>query len=89
MALTINKTEIDNFGLSQTLPSAYCKVCFISGDKTNINFKIDVMNTAKDFVYLQKSYSFTPSVANGSSNFIEQAYVYLKTLPEYTGATDC
>jgi len=34
-----------------------------------------------------KSYSFPPSM--DGRNFIAQSYEYLKTLPEFAGATDC
>jgi len=32
---------------------------------------------------------FTPSVSDGSTNFIQQGYEYLKTLPEFADAVDC
>jgi hypothetical protein len=34
-------------------------------------------------------YSFVPSVAAKSTNFVAQAYEYLKSLPEFENATDC
>jgi hypothetical protein len=34
-----------------------------------------------------KRYSFAPNLTG--KNFIAQAYDYLKTLPEFAGATDC
>jgi hypothetical protein len=34
-----------------------------------------------------KRYSFAPKL--DGRNFIAQAYEYLKTLPEFAGATDC
>ena len=45
-------------------------------------------------LYMQNSeqletgfYSFTPNL--DGQNFIAQAYNHLKTLPEFSGATDC
>jgi hypothetical protein len=35
----------------------------------------------------EKEYFYVPNM-NGS-NFIKQAYEYIKTLPEFEGATDC
>jgi len=55
--------------------SAIANVVFHSADKT---IGLDT-----------KQYIFTPSVATGATNFIEQAYVYLKTLPDFAGFTDC
>jgi hypothetical protein len=39
------------------------------------------------FDYLE--YKFFPDVTTGSVNFAQQAYEYLKTLPEFSDATDC
>jgi hypothetical protein len=33
-------------------------------------------------------YDFSPSVEDGSENFIKQGYEHLKGLPEFTGAVD-
>jgi hypothetical protein len=66
--------------------NAYIKVVSISGGKDQLRVSVGFSEGAKEFV---KNYSFTPSVANGSANFIAQAYEHLKTLPEFSGATDC
>ena len=66
--------------------SAVCKVTAIRGNKTELEFDVLFANDINEF---QKSYFFQPSVADGSDNFIKQAYLYLKTLPEFSGAEDC
>ena len=65
---------------------AYIKVVSISGGKEQLRVSVGFSEGNKEFV---KNYSFTPSVVNGSANFIAQSYEHLKTLPEFSGATDC
>lgn len=66
--------------------SAVCKVTAIRGNKTELEFDVSHTNDTNQF---HRSYSFQPSVAEGSTNFIKQAYLHLKTLPEFSGAEDC
>lgn len=65
---------------------AYVKVISITGDKNqiaaNVNFKGDTQQ-------FNRQYLIPVSVENGSTNFIAQAYAHLKTLPEFSNATDC
>ena len=46
-------------------------------------------DSSKEQVIEYKQYTFIPSVADGSANFIQQGYEYLKTLPEFADAVDC
>jgi hypothetical protein len=46
-----------------------------------------VQNQEIDSVFDSCVYNFVPSLEG--ANFIAQAYEYLKTLPEFKGATDC
>lgn len=66
--------------------NAYIKVVAISGGKEQLRVSVGFSEGVKEFV---KNYSFAPSFANGSTNFIAQAYMHLKTLPEFAGASDC
>jgi hypothetical protein len=66
--------------------SAYVKVNSVSGNKSQII--ADVCFTG-DKVQFVKHYSIPVSVESGASNFIEQVYKHLKTLPEFAGAEDC
>jgi hypothetical protein len=66
--------------------AAVCKVSSINGNKTRLTFKVSHIGDVASF---DRSYSFEPSVADGAENFIKQAYLYLKTLPEFSGAKDC
>jgi len=77
--------QID-FGIQKTTFLAVCKVLSVQGNKDQINIDIVIQG---DAVSYKCQYAFAPSVADGSSNFIRQAYIYLKTLPEFAGAEDC
>jgi hypothetical protein len=65
--------------------SAYIKVIGIDGDKSKINAIVSFKGDTQQFT---KQYQVPVSVDAGSANFIAQAYEYLKTLPEFAGATD-
>jgi hypothetical protein len=73
-------------GIEKATFAAVCKITSISGNKTRLN--VSVLHVG-DVARFDRSYSFEPSVAEGSENFIKQAYLYLKTLPEFSGAEDC
>jgi hypothetical protein len=77
------------FGFDNELLSrgAYHKIIKISGDKEGINFVLSISNGENHLE--SKEYTFKPSVEDGSTNFIRQGYLYLKSLPEYENAEDC
>jgi hypothetical protein len=54
----------------------------------NIYKDVSSKSSNPNLVIDSKSFSFTPSIADGADNFIMQAYTYLKTLDEYDGYTD-
>ena len=89
MALKQTFQTEDNFGHPVTLTDTYCRVSRIVGDKALMHFNIEVLNAEKNRVFMEKPYSFTPSVAEDAANFIAQAYEHLKTLDEYAGAVNC
>jgi len=73
-------------GIEKVTFVAVCKITSISGSKNLLDFNV---NHIGDRAAFERSYSFEPSVADDSENFIKQAYLYLKTLPEFSGAEDC
>jgi len=73
-------------GIEKVTFVAVCKVTSVTGGKDGLT--INVFHTG-DVAKYERSYSFEPSVADGSPNFIKQAYLHLKTLPEFAGAEDC
>ena len=75
-----------NFGNQKVLLSSYIKVLSLSGDKEQMLVTVNFKSSNNTF---NKNYKFAVSVDATSKNFIAQAYDYLKTLPEFEGATDC
>lgn len=73
-------------GVKKTTFSAICKVISVHGGKNKLSVNV---SHSSDEATFDRLYSFEPSVADSSPNFIKQAYLYLKTLPEFSGAEDC
>lgn len=86
LTTTITKTQ-EHFTGELVCESAYCKVGGISGNKDSILFILNTYNSQGGKVLFNSEYSFTPDLDD--SNFIKQAYEYLKTLPEFANAVDC
>jgi hypothetical protein len=62
------------------------RVVEISGNKTEVNARVVFTGETLKF---EKSYVVPVSIENGAPNFICQAYLYLKTLPEFDNCEDC
>jgi len=88
MALQKTITLIDNFDIEVSIANCYIKVTDIKGNKGIMSFMVDYHKASDQGSIHQKRFTFTPSVSDGSANFIKQAYEHLKTLPEFAGATD-
>jgi hypothetical protein len=73
-------------GKSKLAIAAYIKVQNVSGNKNSLNATVIFTD---DTIQFSKNYSFSASVADGSPNFIKQAYEYLKTLSEFENSEDC
>lgn len=77
---------------SETVKDAYWCITHIKGDKSRIKIIISIYRNgtkqAEDFLGVAE-YNFTPNVDLGSTNFIQQGYEYLKTMPEFSDAVDC
>lgn len=85
--MALQKTiTIDFKGTSVDFADAYLKVGMIEGDKNMVRFDLLVYRAANGRVVERRKYNFAPDM-NGD-NFIAQAYQHLKTLSEYSGATD-
>jgi len=87
MALQKNITLKTNFGTDAEFINAYVRVDSVKVEK---NFAQALVQTHKEKdgqVLEQKGYSFEYNL-NGL-NPIAQTYVHLKSLSEFSGATDC
>ena len=88
MALQLSLIETrEQFSGQLVFDDAYWKLNQISGTKNKITFFVQVQGSKGGPVLALKEYSFVPDMDGG--NFIKQAYQFLKTLPEFSDATDC
>jgi len=78
---------VDGFEGTLSVTDAYWKIISVSGSKDQLD--VTVQATSDDKQVDSFSAYFVPSVAEDSENFIRQAYMYLKTLPQFDGAEDC
>lgn len=86
MALQKTVTLTSNFGEEQTFNNAYIKVARVSGTKTSVSAVVEIRKEADGKLLHSESHVFEPSMS--ADNFIKQAYQHVKTLPDYSGATD-
>jgi hypothetical protein len=70
-----------------TTQPLYIKVVAVSGDKAMIRASVTFTDETANEQLLCKDYNFAPNMDGG--NFISQAYLHLKSLPEFAGAADC
>lgn len=90
MQVPVTITKKSSFGVVSEengfvdMPNTYIKVERVNGSKDFVT--ADVTMTA-DGVRQMVHYKFKPDL--DGANFIKQAYLHLKTLPEFSGAVDC
>jgi hypothetical protein len=87
MALQLSIALMDNFGESITFNDAYVKVARIEATNSTAAIYVTVMRSAIGPVLENRMHWFVPDLSG--ENHIRQAYLYLKTLPEFASATDC
>lgn len=91
--MAITKTIETDSGL--TVENAYIRIGNYNGTKENFIFNINFYKNkqayeeGKEIITASKQYSFQPSYSSGAENFIKQAYLFLKTLHDYSDAEDC
>jgi hypothetical protein len=92
--MALSKTiEFTPVGFTQPaiLQNAYIRVESVNGGKNSLSASV-VVYSKKDAEMLAAqnlSFAFAPKVGPNADDFIAQAYEHLKTLPEFSGATDC
>lgn len=87
MALFKTLELVDNFNVTVNIQNAYIKVVTVNGNKDLLFANVTAYKEKDGQTLTNKSYEFTPDLAG--RNFFAQAYEYLKTLPEFSNATDC
>jgi hypothetical protein len=75
------------YGTQVTLPDMYVRVSSVSGTKSLVSMSVTLSADAQAISVHSMGFTFVPDLAG--PNFIAQAYLHLKTLPEFAGATDC
>lgn len=74
------------YGQDVTIKDAYLKVINVAGNKNNLQIVVGVFDKKDGGLVEKINSAFVPNLED---NFIKQAYRHLKTLPEFSGATDC
>lgn len=87
--MALKKLEVVNLKIVGNLNvNCYIKVNSISGGKDGLLAQVLFTKDSSSGEFVKSSeHAFTPNL--DGQNFIAQAYNYLKTLPEFAGATDC
>lgn len=84
--MALKKTIQTQYGID--VKDAYCKVSSLSIiDKAKIGFSISCYANTDSYPITSKQYICDYDI-NGE-NPIKQAYLHLKTLPEFADAVDC
>jgi hypothetical protein len=86
MALQKNHT-LTIAGKQFVFTNAYIKVDQQEGTKEKMRFAVNYTAEKNGEIIERKVYEFVPNL-NGE-NFIKQAYLHLKSLPEFADAVDC
>jgi len=87
MALTKSFKKVDNFGIEVDLSNCYIKVVAVNSTKDEAQMSVNVMQSQDGSSYFAETHKFVLDL--DGSNPIKQGYLFLKTLPEFAGATDC
>jgi hypothetical protein len=87
MALQKNIKLKDNFEIEVEFNDAYIKVENVECTKSKIKYSIFIMKSKDGFLLSHKF----DEIENNLEGFnpIKQAYLHLKTLPEFADAVDC
>jgi len=87
MALLTTTKRIIPFAGELTLP-VYCRICEIRGTMKSMAAQVEMLHNSSSGEEVScTTFSFMP--VDSSDNLIRQAYLHLKTLPEFADAVDC
>ncbi|MFB1098181.1 hypothetical protein [Terribacillus sp. JSM ZJ617] len=75
------------------VPNAYIRISTLEGNKEQLTIKVMSYVSRQGYLdgvmyVLVQTFTFKPSVAIGSENFIRQGYEYIKKLPEFEKSSD-
>jgi hypothetical protein len=86
MALRKNVT-VTVYGKQIEFSDAYIKIDAVQGNKETMSALVVFLDNQDGAKCYENTYSFAHLLED--KNVIQQAYNYLKTLPEFYGAEDC
>ncbi len=86
MALSITLNALTQYG-AVTVPECYVKVADVTVSKTEAEARVTFLQDSEGGHLQKLHYVFPYNIAG--DNPIKQAYLYLKTLPEFSDAEDC
>lgn len=87
MALQATLTKLSNFGQETELKNLYIKVISTYVTKQEVKATVTARASVDGNALFTESHSFALDLEG--PNPIKQAYLHLKTLPEFADATDC
>lgn len=70
-----------------TVTDGYLRIAELSGDKNRISFVLAYQSAQGQEAVKHDSFNFAPDL--DGSNFIQQGYEYLKSLPGFEFSVDC
>jgi hypothetical protein len=86
--MALQKTlKINTFGKDIEFQNSYIKVDQVISTKNISQVIVEAYDEKKENKIQNFYYKFIPNL--DGDNFIKQAYLHLKTLPEFAGAVDC
>jgi hypothetical protein len=88
MALQKDMELENNFGEKSFIKNCYIKVEAVRVSKARCFATVAIFKEDKDWRLVSNEIAFDGDFSESSSNNIRQAYVYIKTLPEYSNAID-
>jgi methionyl-tRNA formyltransferase len=87
MALQKNIKLTDNFGIEVEIKNSYIKIPKVECTKNQMNYFVEIKKESNEIPFVSQTKTFDYDL-NGE-NPIKQAYLHLKTLPEFADAVDC
>ena len=88
MAFLSSITLANNFGDEQTFDNVYIKVDSVDARKSGSTVYASYSKAKNDVVLTHSVFNFDADLESGP-NHIKQAYLHLKSLPEFADAVDC
>jgi hypothetical protein len=89
MALQKNIKLTDNFGIEVEIPNAYIKVSKVEFSKQSSIYVLEYKKSQNEIQLLQTKFGEFKAEIESIDNPIKQAYLHLKSLPEFADAVDC